>query len=245
MNVWQKEAVATLEVAAKAPPKVPLPRLHRGTSLWDGVHIAKSATDRLRVFQQRYQVYTGTRGKDYPGADHKAGIIRDAADDDAILVYSVSAEGEVLSSLRIALMTASEIQTQSLIPAFIASHSECSIRFGLAAFLARMCSSSRTGKDLLRLMMFAYYFGLTNDIQYAFLSARYEFRKLYERLGYQRLGPYEVDQPIGGLFLFGANLTDYARFASVGSPYVSMLDIINPRARLSGFGNIKEMKAPK
>ena len=244
MNAWQKEVAATPEVAAKPPQRIGLPRLHRGTSLWDGVHVTKSDADRLRIFQHRYQVYTTTRGNDYPGADHQAGIIRDAADDDAILVYSSDAGGEILSSLRITLITPSEIRAKPLISAFIAGDGADTIRFGTAAFLARMCSSSRSGKDLLRLMMFAYYFGLTNDIRYAFLSARYEFRKLYERLGYQRLGPYELGQPIGGLFLFGANLMDYTRFASVGSPYAPMLDIINPNARLLGRRFSAEKKVP-
>jgi|GEM_PF-6483573 len=207
-----------------------LPPLHKGNLLWNNVHVAKSNAERLEIFRHRYKVYIARRGADYPDADHSQGVIRDQADSDAILVYSTDINGNILSSFRIALMTHDEIIANEEVASFISITDEH--RQGSVAFLARMCSSAKGGKDLLRLLLFGYYIGLTHGIEYAFLAARSEFQRLYERLGYYLIGEESIQTPVGRLSLFGASMTDYPRFVAVGSPYLGILDLVKPGIRL-------------
>jgi hypothetical protein len=221
-----------LAEAPHAPRIVPIPKLHRGTALWHGLHVARTAAEREKIARHRYQVYIQSRGRDYPGLCHNSQMLSEWEDADAYLLYSLDAAGEISSSLRISVMNEEQIMGYEAIRSFLARHGIRAFRHGSVAWLARMCSSSQGGRDVLRLMMFGYYIALSCNIQFAFLTARPELSSLYERLGYVLLAPAAERGGTAVLSLFGASMTDYTGFLRVGSPYARIIDMTRPRVRL-------------
>lgn len=201
-------------------PGVALPRLHRGRELWAGVHIAVTGVEIDLVLKHRYSVYREERGPDYPGLNHETETLRDPEDVNSILLYSCDQTGAITASMRIIMQAYDELNDPDQ-QAF-ARRTPLRASRNYAAQLARMCTSDnrRASPQLLRMMLFAYFFGINNGVQIAFLHSRVLYKPLYERLGYCAIGP---DQD--GLLPMGIDLRDWRALQDARSPYRSVLSL--------------------
>jgi hypothetical protein len=76
------------------------------------------------------------------------------------------------------------------------------------------------------MMLYAYFFGISNGVRFAFLSSRINTQVLYENLGYRAMG-----QGGDGLVPMGIDLLDWQHLVAVASPYLSILSILEaPRS---------------
>jgi hypothetical protein len=208
-----------LDITARAPG-VALPRLHRGRELWAGVHIALTKSEIERILRHRYQIYYKNRGANYHGLDHGTCTLRDPEDDSSILLYARDEAASVTASMRITiqpLLAVADPEQSTFIR-------RCPRRTGqnYAAQLARMCTSDsrRANPQLLRMMLFAYFFGINNGVQIAFLHSRNYHQSLYEHLGYMAIG-----EDKDGLVPMAINLRDWQGLQDARSPYQPILSL--------------------
>jgi hypothetical protein len=203
-----------------------LRRLHKGRELWAGVEIARNRQEISEILHHRYAIYMRDRGPHYPGLDHDALQLRDDEDKNAILLFTHDESGKVVASMRIRLQSIRDLNHLEQI-AFVGA-SEQGSQAASAAQLARMCSSGsqRASPQLFRMMLYAYFFGISNGVRFAFLSSRINTQVLYENLGYRAMG-----QGGDGLVPMGIDLLEWQHLVAVASPYLSILSILEaPRS---------------
>jgi hypothetical protein len=187
-----------------------------------GIRVVETTCQAEAVFRLRYEVYVEELQRVQFYADRAGRMIREALDQDAILLGAFAAE-RALGSLRINYARRSELGEY----VDLYQMESGGVQLANASIVTKLVvvPELRGSSLAYRLASEAYRTGLRDGILHNFIDVYPERIPFFERLGYRVHVPLAVHAEFGQVVVMRLDMRDEAHLRRVGSPFLRHLEL--------------------
>lgn len=153
------------------------------------IQIARTAQEKERIFEFRYLMHSTGKATWRPRLNHQQQLAQDPADDKALLFYATSGS-QIVGTLRLNINDVEPIPESIAQRLRVRALEKVLKKGGVSTATEILIDPHWRGQTLASLIMIAMFeYLVKNNICANFVGAHRNLRPLYERLGYQAIGP--------------------------------------------------------